>query len=121
MATKDAKTPAKGGNKEKKPNIFKRIGQFFKEVMGELKKLTWPTGKELASYTATVVAFIVLFAVIIGVLDFAFGKGLGALAGIGNPDVTQTIDGTTGLPVSGTDAASVPAADGSATNTNNVG
>ncbi|HZK44790.1 MAG: preprotein translocase subunit SecE [Eubacteriales bacterium] len=81
MANEVAKTANK---KDKKPNLFARIGRFFKDVVGELKKLTWPTGKELAKYTATVLAFIVLFAVVIGVLDFLFGQGftlLGSLAG----------------------------------------
>ena len=53
----------KTAKKEKKPNLFARIGRYFKDVVGELKKLTWPTGKDLAKYTATVLAFIVLFAV----------------------------------------------------------
>lgn len=56
--------------------------QFFKEVSGEVKKLSWPTKKELASYTLTVLGFIVLMAVIIYVLDLAFGEGLGLLANL---------------------------------------
>ena len=68
----------------KKDNIFVRIGRFLKEVVGELKKLTWPTRKELVSYTLTVMGFILLLAVIIYVLDLAFGSGLGLIASIGN-------------------------------------
>lgn len=71
--------------KEKKPNIFKRIGRFFKDVIGELKKLTWPTPKELATYTLTVLAFIVIMSAVIGILDFAFGEGFKAL---GNVDLS---------------------------------
>ena len=33
-------------NKEKKTG---RVGQFFKEVSGEVKKLSWPTKKEIVS------------------------------------------------------------------------
>ena len=33
---------------EKKGNIFKRIGRFFKDVKAELKKVTWPTKKQAA-------------------------------------------------------------------------
>ena len=70
-------------NKPAKPKKQRRsILKFFREVWGELKKLTWPTPKELASYTLTVLAFIVLMSVIIGVLDFAFGQGLNLLSGI---------------------------------------
>ena len=56
--------------------------QFFKEVSGEVKKLSWPTKKELASYVLTVIAFIILMAIIIYVLDLVFGKGLGLLANL---------------------------------------
>ena len=48
-------------------------------MFGEVKKLSWPTKKELASYTLTVLAFIVLMSIVIGVLDFVFGKGLSLL------------------------------------------
>ena len=58
------------------------IRQFFKEVSGEVKKLSWPTKKELAFYVLTVIAFIILMAIIIYVLDLVFGKGLGLLANL---------------------------------------
>ena len=56
--------------------------QFFKEVSGEVKKFSWPTKKELVSYTLTVLGFIILMAVIIYVLDLVFGEGLGLLANL---------------------------------------
>ena len=56
--------------------------QFFKEVSGEVKKLSWPSKKELVSYTLTVLGFIILMAVIIYVLDLVFGEGLGLLANL---------------------------------------
>lgn len=56
--------------------------QFFKEVSGEVKKLSWSTKKELVSYTLTVLGFIILMAVIIYVLDLVFGEGLGLLANL---------------------------------------
>ncbi len=59
-----------------------RFGQFFKEVSGEVKKLAWPTKKDLISYTLTVIAFILLMAVIIYLLDLVFGKGLGLLVSL---------------------------------------
>ena len=66
-------------NKEKKTS---RFGQFFKEVSGEVKKLSWPTKKELVSYTLTVIAFILLMAVVIYALDLVFGEGLGLLVSL---------------------------------------
>lgn len=56
--------------------------QFFKEVSGEVKKLSWPTKKELVSYVLTVLGFIILMAVIVYALDLVFGEGLGLLANL---------------------------------------
>ena len=56
--------------------------QFFKEVSGEVKKLSWPTKKDLVSYTLTVLGFIILMAIIIYALDLVFGEGLGLLANL---------------------------------------
>ena len=54
--------------KEKKPNFFvragKAIGRYFKEVVGEVKKLSWPTKKELINYSLAVLAFVALMAAI---------------------------------------------------------
>lgn len=66
---------------KQKPAAKKRtgLGRYFKEVGGELKKVTWSTRKELVSNTLTVVAFVVLMAAIIYVLDLLFSSGLGLL------------------------------------------
>ncbi len=80
--------------KNKKANIFVRIGRwfgrvgraiakYFKEVVGEVKKLSWPSRKELISYSLAVLGFCALMAVIIGLLDFGFSEGVTWLAGIG--------------------------------------
>ena len=51
-------------------------------MSGEVKKLSWPTKKEIVSYTLTVIAFILLMAVVIYALDLVFGEGLGLLASL---------------------------------------
>ena len=65
-------------NKKNDPDRLE-FSKYCREVFGEVKKLSWPTKKELASYTLTVLAFIVLMSIVIGVLDFVFGKGLSLL------------------------------------------
>ncbi|QWT56251.1 preprotein translocase subunit SecE [Christensenella sp. MSJ-20] len=45
--------------------------RYFKEVGAELKKTVWPTKKDLVKYTGVVLAFIVVFAVVVGAMDFA--------------------------------------------------
>lgn len=60
--------------KEKKPNFFKRIGKavsgFFKGIASEIKKVTWPTKKQVVSNTLSVLAFCLVVGVIIWLADF---------------------------------------------------
>lgn len=39
-----------------------KVGSFFKEVKEEMKETTWPTGKEMRKYTASIFTVVVLFA-----------------------------------------------------------
>ena len=41
--------------KAKKPNIFKRIGKFFTDVVSEMKKIVWPSKKQTLNNTLAVV------------------------------------------------------------------
>jgi preprotein translocase subunit SecE len=59
-----------------------RIGGFFREVVGELRKVIWPTRKELLTYTGVVIAFVTVMTAIVAVLDYGFGKAI--LASFGN-------------------------------------
>jgi preprotein translocase SecE subunit len=56
--------------------------RFLREMLGEVKKLTWLSGKELFSHTLAVVVFVLAMALLIGVLDLAFSSGFGALSSI---------------------------------------
>ncbi len=60
-------------NAEKKPNIFKRMGKGIKGIVSELKKVTWPKGKEVGKNTAVVLTVVVLFFVILFALDYVLG------------------------------------------------
>ncbi len=67
MANTNKKTDNKG--KSKKKNIFKRIGHFFKEVVSELKKVTWPTKKVIIAYTIAVIVFVTIMMIVVFFLD----------------------------------------------------
>ena len=54
-------------------NFFKGIGRFFMNMKHELKKVSWPTKKEMINYSLVVFAFMIVMTVIIGVFDFAAG------------------------------------------------
>ncbi len=82
MANKEVEKK-KAGFFAKIGRFFKGIPKFFKDVWAEVKQLTWPTKKELISYTLAVIAFCALMAIIIGLLDLAFGSGMNALASLG--------------------------------------
>ena len=53
-----------------------KIVKFFKEVKSELKKVTWPTRKQIVNNTAIVIAVVVLVGVIIAIFDTIFQWGL---------------------------------------------
>lgn len=80
MATTEKKTDKKV-TKDKKERRFHPI-RYFREMFGELKKLTWLTGKELLSHTVAVVVFVLVMAALIYVLDLAFSSGIGALTSL---------------------------------------
>ena len=50
---------------------FKGIGRFFMNMKHEMKKVTWPTKKDMVNYSLVVFAFVVVMLVIIGVFDSA--------------------------------------------------
>ena len=57
------KDEKKAVKKNKKPGFFKKMGAKIKDVFSELKKVNWPTVKQVAKKTATVLAVVAIFAV----------------------------------------------------------
>jgi preprotein translocase subunit SecE len=66
-------TKSKSGDR---PNIFGRLVNFVREVVAELRKVIWPTRKDLLTYTAVVVVFVALMLTIVAGLDWVFAKGV---------------------------------------------
>ncbi|MFI6822225.1 preprotein translocase subunit SecE [Micromonospora sp. NPDC050187] len=58
-----------------KVGLFGRFARFIREVVAELRKVIWPTRKELLTYTAVVVAFVTVVTALVVGLDFVFAKG----------------------------------------------
>jgi preprotein translocase subunit SecE len=63
--------------------LISRIGRFIREVVAELRKVIWPTRKELLTYTAVVVVFLAVMLAIVAGLDYAFAQAV--LFVFGNP------------------------------------
>ncbi len=59
-----------------KRNPFARIVLFIKQVVVELKKVVTPTRKELLSYTAVVLVFVVIMMALVSGLDWLFGAAV---------------------------------------------
>ena len=66
----ETQKPAK--QKKSPKEVFQRAKKFFVEVVSELKKVTWPTRKDLISHSIAVAIFIVVFAVLCGGVDWIF-------------------------------------------------
>ena len=50
--------------------FFKRIGKGCKEVVSELKKVTWPTFAKTMAQTGIVLIVVVFFLVVVAAFDF---------------------------------------------------
>ena len=62
----------------KKPN---RIQKWWRETVGELRKVTWPTKEEALKMTKIVIIVVLVTAVFLGVVDFIFSRLIGLLLG----------------------------------------
>ncbi len=60
----------KKSNKNKKPNVFKRIGAKLKDVFSELKKVSWPNFPKIVKQTGVVLVVVLIFLVVISAFDF---------------------------------------------------
>ena len=69
----------------KKEIIFKRawhgVCRYFRELKSELKKVSWPTPKQVVKNTLIVVACVLVVGVFIWMFDFVAGVGINALLG----------------------------------------
>ena len=64
------------------PKIRERIKKFFKDYKSEMKKIVWPTRKQVIQNTGIVLVAIIFVALVVGVLDALFGLGISALSKI---------------------------------------
>ena len=68
---------------ESKKNVLGRLFDFFREVRGEIQKVTWPSVEELRKATLVIIIFVALLGVFIGIMDtllqFIFVTGVASL------------------------------------------
>jgi len=68
-------TPSRD-RKESKGSIFARMARFLREVVAELRKVIWPTRKQMIAYTTVVLVFVAFMVALIAGLDLGLGKGV---------------------------------------------
>ena len=86
---KAAKTAAQAQSDKKKKtsffgkvkNFFKGIAKYFKDTKSEMKKVVWPSKKDVKTNTITVIAVVLIAALVLIVLDLIFGGAIHLVVG----------------------------------------
>ena len=70
----------------KTENWFQRkiraLGRWFRGMKSELKKVVWPTWAQVRNNTLVVIVVSIIFAVVIGLIDYLAYQGILALLGL---------------------------------------
>ncbi len=76
----DVATPDRGRSgrtsKDRAPGRLKRMVTFYKQVVAELRKVIWPTRRELLTYTSVVLVFVFFMVAVVSAYDFVFSQGV---------------------------------------------
>ena len=59
---------------EEKLNLFGRISLFYRQVLNEVRKVVWPTRKQLSTYTAVVLVFVSFIIAVVSLFDLILTK-----------------------------------------------
>lgn len=99
-AAKKVAKAAKGQSKKSdKPNVFVRMGNwlksFFKNTVGECRKIVWPDAKTVLKNTGVVLLTVVVVGLIIWGIDTGLTAGVQGLKGLASNEVETTIEETT--------------------------
>jgi preprotein translocase subunit SecE len=57
-------------------SLLTRLTRFLREVVAELRKVIWPTRKQLVTYTIVVLVFVSFMVALVAGLDYVFGQGV---------------------------------------------
>lgn len=68
-------------DKNLKPKKENRIKRWWRETVGELRKVTWPTPREAMRLTKIVILVMLIMGAVLGGLDFVFTKIIGFVLG----------------------------------------
>ncbi|MGH3774123.1 MAG: preprotein translocase subunit SecE [Pseudonocardiaceae bacterium] len=72
---KDQPTRSRGAT-DTKASLLARLIRFLREVVAELRKVIWPTRRELVVYTAVVLVFVSFMVAFVALLDMGLGRAM---------------------------------------------
>ncbi|MGH3798804.1 MAG: preprotein translocase subunit SecE [Pseudonocardiaceae bacterium] len=75
IAGKDQPTRPRGAT-ETRAAAPARLVRFLREVVSELRKVIWPTRRELVVYTAVVLVFVSFMVAFVALLDMGLGRAM---------------------------------------------
>ncbi|MDQ4011204.1 MAG: preprotein translocase subunit SecE [Actinomycetota bacterium] len=73
IAGKDQPTRPRGAT-DTKAALPARLIRFLREVVSELRKVIWPTRRELVVYTVVVLVFVSFMVAFVALLDMGLGR-----------------------------------------------
>ncbi|MEV1008309.1 preprotein translocase subunit SecE [Streptomyces sp. NPDC049881] len=53
-----------------------RLALFYRQVIAELRKVVWPSRRQLSTYTTAVIVFVIVVICILTVLDWGFSRAV---------------------------------------------
>lgn len=68
--------PAGRRGRRAKRGPLGKLVLFYRQVVTELRKVVWPSRRQLTTYTTAVIIFVVVVICILTVLDWGFSRGI---------------------------------------------
>ncbi|MFD1830296.1 MULTISPECIES: preprotein translocase subunit SecE [Streptomyces] len=68
--SQDDGKPRRGKRGKKGP--LGRLALFYRQIVAELRKVVWPTKRQLSTYTTVVIIFVVVVIGLVSVIDWGF-------------------------------------------------
>ena len=74
VATPEHESSGVGSRAGRLRALLSRIGLYYRQVVAELRKVIWPTRKELVTYTVVALTFVIFMTALVTSLDYGFTK-----------------------------------------------
>jgi preprotein translocase subunit SecE len=73
-----AAEPAAGGRgaPPRRSNPWRRMVQYYREIISELRKVIWPGRHELVTYSVVVLVFVIVVTAIVASLDYGLTRAV---------------------------------------------